>query len=186
MENGIDAHLSDDFAWDPTMFRSNVGVSSVSQFLDDLERDGCDENEVHPSLVEVVHTNLSDLLNAPIKISAVKHDFKPEMDAEKLADLWFISIENAARTLKCVNMDRIRKLKGKIHKRFKTKAHQKRYKQLGGYLAMFASDTFKSNVISLRGNKYVQLFCNRGNYVASYPIKKSLMHFMHLSVFCTR
>ena len=92
MENGIDVHLSDDFSWHPTMFRSNVGVSSVSQFLDDLERDGCDENEVHPSLVEVVHPNLSDLLNAPIKISAVKHDVKLDMDAEKLADLWFISI----------------------------------------------------------------------------------------------
>ena len=48
---------------------------------------------------------------------------------------------------------------------------------------MFASDTFKSNVISLRGNKYVQLFCNRGNYVASYPMKKKSHAFHTLERF---
>ena len=37
---------------------------------------------------------------------------------------------------------------------------------------MFASDTFLSNVTSLRGNKYIQLFCNRGNYNVCYPLKK--------------
>ena len=42
---------------------------------------------------------------------------------------------------------------------------------------MFASDTFKANVKFLRGNKYIQYFCNRGNYAASYPIKlKSNAH----------
>ena len=82
-------------------------------------------------------------------------------------------------------MDRIRKVKGRIYRRFKTKVHQKRYNQLGGYLSKFASDTFKSNVISLQGNKYIQLFCNRGNYTVSYPIKskkdayQALDRFLH-------
>jgi hypothetical protein len=69
-------------------------------------------------------------------------------------------------------MDRLREVKGQIHKRFKTKVHQRRCNQLGGYLSYFASDTFKSNVKSLRGNKYVQLFCNRANFCTSYPLKK--------------
>ena len=29
----------------------------------------------------------------------------------------------------------------------------------------------KSHVTSLQGNKYVQLFCNRGNFTISYPVK---------------
>ena len=54
----------------------------------------------------------------------------------------------------------------------KTLAHQNRYKQLSGYLGGFCSDTFKSNVESSRGNKCMQLFCNRGNYVTAYPMKE--------------
>ena len=45
------------------------------------------------------------------------------------------------------------------------------FERLNGYLADFASDTFFSNVTSLRGNTCVQLFANRGNYVRPYPMK---------------
>lgn len=38
-------------------------------------------------------------------------------------------------------------------------------------MSHFASDTFFSNVVSLRGNKCVQLFSNKCNFVVSYPIK---------------
>lgn len=170
MENGIDIELSDDSPWDPTMFGNNMSLS-VSQVVTDILKDDIEsELMLNPSMAEI--------WNEQLLVSAVSHDVRPDMDAEKLASLWHISLENAARTLRCTDMDRIRKLKGKIHKRFKTKMHQKRYKQLGGYLALFASDTFKSNVISLRGNKYVQLFCNRGNYTVSYPMK-SKSHAYH-------
>ena len=46
------------------------------------------------------------------------HTLRSDIDAEKLADLWHISITNAARTLKCVDMDRLREVKGQIHKRY--------------------------------------------------------------------
>ena len=49
-------------------------------------------------------------------------------------------------------------------------AYQRTYNQFGGYLFTFASDTFKSNVISTRGNKYFQLFCNRSNFVMDTAI----------------
>ena len=55
--------------------------------------------------------------------------------------------------------------------------HHSRYQHLTGYLGMFCSDTFKSNVKSLQGNMYCQLFCNRGNYRKTYPLKsKSEAH----------
>ena len=38
-------------------------------------------------------------------------------------------------------------------------------------LVCFCSDTFKANVVSLRGHKYIQLFANRHNFNKSYPIK---------------
>ena len=165
INHGIDLQLSDDIPWDPTLFGDNASVS-VSKVNYDFSE--C-VDIVDQSLDE---QNLADIMAQPLNVSAVSHEIRPDMDAEKLAEMWHISIENAARTLRCTTMDRIRKLRGNIHKRFKTKVHQKRYKQLGGYLAMFASDTFLSNVTSLRGNKYIQLFCNRGNYNVCYPLKK--------------
>lgn len=51
-------------------------------------------------------------------------------------------------------------------------AHQCAYKVLGEYLSTFASNTFMSNVISTRGNKYFQLFYNRGNFVTENTIPK--------------
>ena len=39
------------------------------------------------------------------------------------------------------------------------------------YLSKFCSDTFISKIPSLRGNTYVQLFVNRGNFNQSYPMQ---------------
>jgi hypothetical protein len=164
LEIGVHLNLSSDEPWDPTMFCGNQAQSRISSISNPYH--GCDFDD------DTLSQDLASLWEETINVSAVSHMVNTEMNAEKLADLWYISIEDAARTLKCTDMDRIRQIKGKIHRRFKTMVHQKRYKQLGGYLSMFASDTFKSNVTSLRGNQYVQLFCNRANYTRCYPIKK--------------
>ena len=57
-----------------------------------------------------------------------------------------------------------------MYRRFKTLTHQRQYKQLGGYLGKFASDTFKANILSTQGSLYSQLFCNRGNFTHVVPI----------------
>ena len=162
MNDGIDLFLSDDFPWDPTLFSSDISQTVASIILDDS----------NDSFNYPYELSIGDILHEAFTINSVRHTLRPELDAEKLADLWHVSIQNAARTLKCVDLDRIREIKGRIHKRFKTKVHQRRYNQLGGYLSYFASDTFKSNVVSLRGNKYMQLFCNRANFCVCYPLKK--------------
>ena len=100
-----------------------------------------------------------------------------DVTPENLSRLWRIDLEAAKRTLQATTQDSIGIREGKIHRRVRTQAHQRRYKQLGGHLSLFASDTFKSNVKSTRGNLYCQHFCNRGNFSASYPMKlKSHAH----------
>jgi hypothetical protein len=104
-------------------------------------------------------------------VNALKHSVRSDVSPEDLSSLWGISMEDAIRTLKATTHDSLRILEGKINRRVRTKAHQRLYNQLSGYNGMFASDTFKANVTSLRGNLYTQHFCNRANYAASYPIK---------------
>jgi len=120
-------------------------------------------------------------LAATVKISAISHN----SHSEYLAKNWGISLESAKRTVISTSQHSIRSTIGVKTKRFRTHAHQSRYRQLGGYLSTFASDSFSSKVKSLRGNNYVQLFCNRANFVRSYPIKlkshayHSLDRFIH-------
>ena len=57
-------------------------------------------------------------------------------------------------------------------KQVKTIDHQQVYKQLSECLSLFAPDTLKSNFVSTHGNKYFQLFCNRGNLATSTAIQR--------------
>ena len=103
--------------------------------------------------------------------SALKHKYTNEVTPEQLAKLWNIPIKSAVKTLKCTDPDCIKISQGSMYRRVKTRAHQRRYKQLSGYLGMFASDTFISKVKSIRGNTCIQLFTNRGNFAKCYPMK---------------
>ena len=86
-------------------------------------------------------------------INGVTHTRTSDITPEQLAKLWSISLDSAKRTLTATDQESLSVLEGKITRRVKTKAHQRRYKQMGGYLGMFCTDTFKSKVTSLRGNK---------------------------------
>ena len=119
----------------------------------------------------LLQDDLHDAICDKIFISSIHHSSQLAFAPEDLAKRWNISLDAARRTLQSTQYDSLRILRGSIHKRVKTRAHQNRYRQLGGYLSTFASDTFKSSVLSTRGNKYVQLFCNRGNFVKLYPMK---------------
>jgi hypothetical protein len=123
--------------------------------------------------VHMLHAHQENDFDAALHhtVNALKHSVRSEVSPEDLAELWGISLENATRTLKATTQDSLRILQGKIQRRVRTKAHQRLYRQLSGYNGMFASDTFKANVVSLRGNLYTQHFCNRSNFAASYPMK---------------
>ena len=61
-----------------------------------------------------------------------------------------------------------------MYRQLKTLTHQHQYRQLGGYLGKFLSDTFKENIKSTRGNLYAQLFCNRENFTHVLPIRTKI------------
>ena len=139
--------------WDTSLFQDmNKGINSLSQY--DL----------------TVDKDFSSLLKQNVYIDAIHHKNYKDIHPSDLASLWGIGLKVAKRTLGATTQDYIRKLHGKISRRVKTKAHQRQYKQMDGYLSKFCSDTFKSNVTSTRGNNYIQLFSNRGNYVSCYPM----------------
>ena len=146
--------------WDPMCLKGiNMGVQAFQSICSD----GTDEILLLDSLAEDLRRN--------VIVSAITHTAKGSLSPQLLSKTWRIGLEVAKQTLSATTQEHIRILKGKISRRVRTKAHQSRYNQLGGYLANFASDTFKSKVKSTRGNNYTQLFCNRGNYVKSYPMK---------------
>jgi len=117
-------------------------------------------------------------LAATVMISAISHNSYSSLTPEYLAN-------SAKQTITSTSHHSIRTTTGPTSKRFRTRAHQSRYRQLSGYLSTFSSDTFSSKVKSLRGDNYIQLFCNRANFVRSYPIKlkshayHSLDRFIH-------
>ena len=163
----VDLTSPDD--WEPSSVdftaRGEYNVSSISSALDQTI-----DYEFPNMPCEIA--DFPTVLHNRILASAMTHRTTASTTKEELASLWEISLDSAARTLKATDQDSLRIRQGKMSRRVKTRAHQRRYKQLSGYLGMMTSDTFKSNVTSLRGNKYVQLFTNRGNFTQCYSIKE--------------
>ena len=103
-------------------------------------------------------------------IAAVTHLNNGKFKGDDLANLWGIGLKAAQKTLKATTQLSTRHLSGKIHRRVRTKMHQRRYRQLWGHLSRFASVAFMSKVKSLGGNNYFQLFCNNGAFTKVYPM----------------
>ena len=110
-------------------------------------------------------------------VSSLRRDHTSDVNTDDLSRLWNISLKDAELTLKATTNNSIRLNEGRLSRRYKTEAHQKQYKQLGGYLSQFYSDTFFAGNKSARGNTCVQLFANKGGFVKSYPMtEKSQAH----------
>ena len=118
-------------------------------------------------------------------ISSLRRDYASDVSPDDLSRLWNISLKDAELTLRATTSNSIRLNEGRLSRRYKTEAHQKQYKQLGGYLSQFYSDTFFAGTKSVRGNTCVQLFANKGGFVKSYPLTEksqacsALRRFLH-------
>ena len=153
---------SDDIEWDPQYLFNGMNSNEYKY----LEND----TEIYQSIAGIT------VLEKVVKyhnqcISAVSHLNNGKFKSEDLANLWGIGLKAAQKTLKATTQLSTRHLNGKIHRRVRTKMHQRRYRQLWGHLSRFASDTFMSKVKSLRGNNYFQLFCNNGAFTKVYPMQ---------------
>ena len=152
---------SDEIEWDPQYIFNGENNGKYPYLEDDSNISYCVQGL--GILNEVVNQH-------ELRISALTHNDKGKLTAERLAHLWGIGVKAAERTLKSTTQLSTRHLNGKIHRRVRTRMHQRRYKQLWGHLSRFSSDTFKSKVKSLRGSQYFQLFCNNGAFTKVYPL----------------
>ena len=91
--------------------------------------------------------------------------------ATHLSKLWGIGLKAAERTITATTQLSRRDLKDNISRRVRTKVHQRRYRQLDGYLGRFSSDTFFSQCKSLRGNNCFQLFTNKASFTKAYAME---------------
>jgi len=85
--------------------------------------------------------------------------------------LWSIWLEAVRKILKVITHYTRRVPQGALHRRFRTRIHQRRYIQLGGYGERFSSGTCFPKVRSTRQNMCPQIFWNRKNYTETYPIQ---------------
>ena len=118
------------------------------------------------------HPDLSAILQSRIYIDAVTTTVKGELTPSYLSRMWNITLDSAKRTLQATKQNSMHIVKNGLTRRRMANKSRLDYKRLSGYLSDFASDTFMSNVTSTRGNRYIQLFANRGNYVRAYPMER--------------
>ena len=123
------------------------------------------------------HENDFDFNLVSIYVASLRRDYAAELSPDNLSRLWNISLKDAQLTLDSTVNKAVRLNEGRLSRRYKTEAHQRQYKQLGGYLSQFYSDTFFSGIKSARGNTCIQLFTNKGGFIRCYPMAdKSQSH----------
>ena len=115
--------------------------------------------------------DLPTMIASHIHIDAITTTVKGQLSPSYLSRLWNVSLDSAKRTLQATKQTSLHIVKNGLTRRRKANRSRLDFVRLNGYLADFASDTFFSNVVSLRGNTCVQLFANRGNYVKPYAMK---------------
>ena len=134
-------------------------IPSISQLKSTLEKSPDDP------------LDFSTMIASHIHIDAITTTVKGDLSPSYLSRLWNVSLDSAKRTLQATKQTSLHIIKNGLTRRRKANRSRLDYIRLNGYLADFASDTFFSNVVSLRGNTCVQLFANKGNYVKPYPMK---------------
>ena len=155
--------LTSDNGWDP--YADSASQRNIYSLQSDQY---CDDH----SMPEWYAT-----LENQIFVKSITTTTKGELTPSYLSRLWNISLESAKRTLQSTKQSSMHILKNGLTRRRMANKSRLDFIRLSGYLSDFASDTFFSNVTSLRGNKCVQLFVNRGNYVMPYPMEtKSQAH----------
>ena len=154
--------------WDPY----NDPIPTREIYSVEMEQDNENNIEWHTQLEQQIY------------IHSVKSTTKGELNPSYLSKLWNISLDSAKRTLNSTKQTSMHVIKNGLTRRRMANKSRLDFIRLSGYLADFASDTFFSNVTSLRGNKCVQLFANRGNYVKPYPLESKSKAYEALHKFC--
>lgn len=127
--------------------------------------------DVNLSIQSSKYRELHTMLEEKAHIHAITTTTKGELTPSYLSKLWNVSLDLAKRTLQSTKQKPMHILKNDLTRQRMANKSRLDFVRLSGYLSDFASNTFFSNVTSLRGNKCVQLFSNCGNYIMPYLLQ---------------
>ena len=158
--------------------RMNSPVSYISvRYLNDWDMDHCphvhltnNDSEWKPEEIFNIsalntysctdpHTSIYEDVVMIHKICKVSNN--KDLTPKCLSQLWKITLNDVKNRIRATTQKTIRNSEGMKPHNYKTSSHQHLYKHLrNDFLSKFCSDPFVNKVLSLRGNKYVQLFVN--------------------------
>ena len=141
--------------WIPDLFLDQSINAQQSEFM-------ATSNNLPNDLLQRITEN--------INVSSINVINSKGIDPFRLSTMWNINIENAKRTIRSTEQHHVSIPDGQLTRRRRGGHGRREHRILNGHLARFCSDTFSSNITSLRGNKYIQLFTNRGNFAKCYPM----------------
>ena len=142
-------------------------------------------NDYERTISSIQSEILFRTLNDKVMVRAVTHTSHGTLNPSFLSKFWDIPLVDAKRTLTSTEYQSVSIPEGNLTRRRRLGYNRRDYRKLSGYAGQFASDTFFSNVESLRGNKCIQLFCNKARFICSYPLKSkgeannALIRFIH-------
>ena len=152
---------------------SHVDITSTDPWIPDLFVD--QSVNAYNSNTQFQYDNTAQqVLNniiAQVHIDSISSSKSNEIDPVKLSRLWDINLDDAKRTILATEQHHVSVPHGQLTRHRRAGHGRREHRSLSGHLSRFCSDTFKSSIKSLRGNTYIQLFSNRGNFVKCYPMQ---------------
>jgi hypothetical protein len=151
---------------------SEIMTAAINGASDDMVGDGLDGSK-DPVLFGFSWRSIAHVVTGVRRFTLMK---------EVLARRWGIGLETARRTLLATTQEGIRKVFHPLERRVKTKQSHLRFPSLN---TRIYTDTMCSRLMSLRGNRVVQVFTDGRHNTFVYPAKakgtadQSLMTFRH-------
>ena len=159
LEFGRHLELTSASIWDPESTNDEIYLASIYSQKYQIE------DEVSSLCRKITNLHSYNISSIKSTIGESKH-----LTKEVLSNMWGITTQSASKTLKATTRHNIKENVGILNRRYKTKVHQRAYKQLGGDIGRFYTDTVFSKHKSLRGNTCGQIYCNNFNYQKFYPM----------------
>ena len=155
--------------WDPSLFLTSEDhvVNELVITYNDIQ----DDTGMNHLTINAMAKYASLIRNQTFHASSVRHSKKGEINFSYLSELWDIPLKVAKRTLDVTENFYYSSIHGPFTRRRRASHGRREHVRLSGNLSRFCTDTFPSNVISLRGNRYTQLYTNRANFTRPYHIK---------------
>eukprot|EP00957_Ditylum_brightwellii_P139087 10601378-Ditylum_brightwellii.AAC.1 len=86
-----------------------------------------------------------------VQLGSTTTRHRRDLKKKELTHLWGVSLDAAERTLNATTNSTIQVKGGPVLRCYKTRAHQRQYRQLGGQYGKFHSDTMFSKVKLIHG-----------------------------------